>query len=216
MLDYVSAVVGQPARVLDLACATGSIAERVVSRFPQARVTAIDVDPVTLRLARSAFADDPRVDVLERDLRDPAWLDGLPAPFDAVVTATALHWLHEDELLRLYRRLGELLRPGGIFANRDHMPIATEPLAVAAREALEQHVRTAGGSDDPWRDWWELVEREPTLAADVAERARRFSGDAADLLRPVSWHRDRLLEASFSSVAAVWRWGNDALLVAVR
>jgi SAM-dependent methyltransferase len=217
MLDFVGLVVGQPARVLDLACGTGSIAERVVSRFPQARVTAVDIDPVTLNLARTAFADDPRVEVLERDLRDPGWAEGLPSPFDAVLTATALHWLREDHLLMLYRRLGGLLRPGGVFANRDHMPIETETLAEAAKETLAQHVRAADRSGaDPWRGWWERIEREPGLAAEVAERARRFSGSTASFLRPVSWHRGRLLEASFSSAAAVWRWGNDALLVAVR
>jgi SAM-dependent methyltransferase len=217
MLDYVGVLVGEPARVLDLACATGSIAERVLSRFPQAHVTAVDIDPVTLKLARAAFGADPRVDVLERDLRDSAWADELPAPFDAVLTATALHWLHEDHLLSLYRRLGELLRPRGIFANRDHMPIEAEALAEAARNALERHVEADGrGGSDPWGDWWKDVAREPSLAAELVERTRRFSGPTADLLHPVSWHCDRLLQGFFSAAAAVWRWGNDALLVAVR
>lgn len=217
MLDCVGAVAGRPSRVLDLACATGSIAERVLLRFPRVRVTAVDVDPVTLALARAAFADEPRVEVLERDLRDPAWADGLPAPFDAVLTATALHWLYEDALLALYGRLASLLRPGGLFANRDHMPIEDDRVAGAAKAALDRHIEAATSTGaDPWSDWWEQVKREEELAPEVAERALRFSGPTADLMQPVSWHRDRLLEAGFAYADAVWRWGNDALLLAVR
>jgi hypothetical protein len=38
------------------------------------------------------------------DLRDPGWGDALPeSHVDAVVTATALHWLPQDAVRRLYR-----------------------------------------------------------------------------------------------------------------
>ena len=33
---------------------------------------------------------------------------------------------------------------------------------------------------------------------------------------PASWYAERLRAAGFAAVAAVWRWGNDALLVAQR
>src|ERR671930_444727 len=111
MLDCVELLAGSPTRVLDL-------------------------DPVTLSLARGAFEGNPRVEVLELDLREPAWTAGLGGPFDAVLTATALHWFHEKELLGLYQALTTVLRPGGVFANRDHMPIEDPALAAAADEAV--------------------------------------------------------------------------------
>ncbi|HEV7625916.1 MAG TPA: class I SAM-dependent methyltransferase, partial [Streptomyces sp.] len=52
MLDMVEALVGPEARVLDLACGTGSISDRLLRRFPAARSTGVDLDPALLTIAR--------------------------------------------------------------------------------------------------------------------------------------------------------------------
>ena len=45
MLDMVEALVGSEPRVLDLACGTGSITDRLLQRFPRATGTGVDLDP---------------------------------------------------------------------------------------------------------------------------------------------------------------------------
>jgi hypothetical protein len=45
MFDVVEAVAGTPRRVLDLACAPGSITVRLLDRFPGAAAVLVDVDP---------------------------------------------------------------------------------------------------------------------------------------------------------------------------
>ena len=45
MLDMVEALVGPAPRVLDLACGTGSISDRLLRRFPDAVSTGVDLDP---------------------------------------------------------------------------------------------------------------------------------------------------------------------------
>src|SRR4051794_6369013 len=77
MLDYVERLTGPPKRVLDLACGPGSITRRVLDRFPAARVVAVDLDPLLLRLAKGAFVGDERVNVLSRNLDHPDWTTGL-------------------------------------------------------------------------------------------------------------------------------------------
>lgn len=55
MLDMVEAVVGPEPRVLDLACGTGSITDRLLKRFPRATSTGVDLDPALLAIARGTF-----------------------------------------------------------------------------------------------------------------------------------------------------------------
>ena len=92
MLDAVEAVAGgRPPRVLDLAGGTGPSRCASCARCPDARMTLLDVDPVLLTLAR-ALAGGPEP---PRDCRPARIPPGraLPTGYDAVVTATALHWL---------------------------------------------------------------------------------------------------------------------------
>jgi hypothetical protein len=54
------------------------------------------------------------------DLRDPAWVDAVLEPqVDAVLTATALHWLPEGAVHRVYRDLARLVRAGGVVAHAE-------------------------------------------------------------------------------------------------
>jgi trans-aconitate methyltransferase len=96
LLDVVDVVGDSSPRVVDLACGPGTVTRRLLARFPAARSIAVDVDPVLRAIASASFARDDRVRIVHADLRDPNCLDAPPdAQVDAVLTATALHWLPE-------------------------------------------------------------------------------------------------------------------------
>lgn len=98
MLDAVDAVLdGRPPRVLDLAGGTGTISLRTLARFPAAETTVVDLDPALLAIAGASLAD--RATIITADLGTPDWRSTLPHhEYDAVLTATALHWLPADRL----------------------------------------------------------------------------------------------------------------------
>lgn len=159
MLDMVEAVVGPAPRVLDLACGTGSITDRLLKRFPEATSTGVDLDPALLAIARGTFEGDDRVTFVTADLKDPAWAERLPhSSYDAVLTATALHWLHSEPLAELYGRVGQLVRDGGVFMNADHMidtetPVSTPPNAPTGTPrwtAPVPGVPWTGPTGGPW------------------------------------------------------------------
>lgn len=136
MLDMVEALVGPEPRVLDLACGTGSITDRLLRRFPKATSTGVDLDPALLAIARGTFDGDDRVTFVTADLLDPTWPGKLPhASYDAVLTATALHWMHSGPLTTLYGQIGELVADGGVFMNADHMTDPATPRINAAERA---------------------------------------------------------------------------------
>ncbi|MBY8881740.1 class I SAM-dependent methyltransferase [Actinacidiphila acidipaludis] len=219
MLDMVEATAGPAPRVLDLACGTGSITDRLLARFPDATSTGVDLDPALLTIAGGYFRDDPRVTLVTADLKDPGWPALLPhTAYDAVLTATALHWLRSDDLRVLYGQLAGLVRPGGVFLNADHMPDPATPRINAAERAL-RHARMdrekAAGVLD-WQAWWQLAAADPALAAPTAERFRIY-GEHADGDTPsAAWHAAALVDAGFGEARTVWSSPSDALVLALR
>ncbi|MEU0146935.1 class I SAM-dependent methyltransferase [Streptomyces sp. NPDC006288] len=219
MLDMVEAVVGPEPRVLDLACGTGTITDRLLKRFPKATSTGVDLDPALLSIARGTFEGDDRVTFVAADLKDAAWAGRLPhASYDAVLTATALHWLHSEPLATLYGQIGGLVRDGGVFMNADHMIDTGTPRINAAERAHRHAVMDrakAGGAVD-WSEWWALMAKDPVLAAPTAERFDIYGEHADGDMPSVDWHARTLREAGFGEARAVWASPSDSLVLAVK
>ncbi|MFJ8644624.1 class I SAM-dependent methyltransferase [Streptomyces sp. NPDC093546] len=219
MLDMVEAFVGPAPRVLDLACGTGSITDRLLKRFPDATSTGVDLDPALLAIAEGYFAGDDRVGFVRADLTDPAWTEALPYDtYDAVLTATALHWLRTEPLAVLYGRLGGLVREGGVFMNADHMIDESTPRINAAerahRHAAMERAKAAGALD--WTQWWELAAEDPVLAAPTAERFGIYGEHAEGDTPSLEWHARTLREAGFAEARAVWASPSDSLVLALK
>lgn len=219
MLDMVEACVGSEPRVLDLACGTGSITARLLARFPKAVSTGIDLDPALLTIARGTFEGDGRVTFVAADLKDPRWPGRLPYDsYDAVLTATALHWLHSEPLAALYGRVAELVRPGGVFMNADHMSDESTP-RINAAERAQRHARMDRVPRDgvlDWAEWWQRAAEDPDLAAPTARRFEIY-GDHADGDMPSArWHARVLREKGFGEARPVWCSPSDTLLLALK
>ncbi|MGC5346767.1 class I SAM-dependent methyltransferase [Streptomyces sp. DT24] len=219
MLDMVEALVGPEPRVLDLACGTGSITDRLLKRFPLATSTGVDLDPALLAIARGSFDGDGRVTFVTADLKDPDWTERLPYDsYDAVLTATALHWLHAEPLAGLYRGIGRLVRDGGVFMNADHM-IDPETPRINAAERAHRHAvmdrAKAGGALD-WADWWALAAEDPVLAGPTAERFEIYGEHADGDMPSVRWHAETLRGAGFAEARTVWSSPSDSLVLAVK
>jgi ubiquinone/menaquinone biosynthesis C-methylase UbiE len=225
MLDAVEAAVGDAPRVLDLAGGTGSISRRVLDQFPAARTVVVDIDAALLAIARATFAADDRARVVSADLATPEWVAALDEPagsFDAVLTATALHWLTADRVAATYAEAGRLLRAGGVLINADHMadpdlPTLAKLLDAYASERSRRRQALDGAED--WAQWWVRLRAVPELADAVAERDRRFAerdSHHTELDEPSSWHVDALRTAGFREAGLLWRSSQDAAVIGLR
>lgn len=236
MLDMTEALAAPPAPaeadgtgapgpvVLDLACGTGSISRRLLRRFPGAQSTGVDLDPALLMIARGYFAGDERVEFVSGDLTDPDWTNKLPhRSYDAVLTATALHWLRTDELGVLYGQIAGVLRDGGVFMNADHMPDETTPRINEAAHTFDKARREQAeelGKED-WAAWWDGLSREPAVADAVAVRFRTIgnplAGDHSDgEVQSAARHAELLRAAGFAEARPVWSSPLDALVLGLK
>ena len=219
--DVVEAASDRPdPLIVDLGCGPGSLASRLAHRMPQARIVGIDSDPLLLEMARSAYGDLPGLRFVEGDLRTPGWHHrlGLDRRPDAFVSTTALHWMNRRELARLVRECAELIRPGGVFVNGDHIedgdvqPRLDEMTRVVR---LGRERRARAGGDEDWQTWWHAVESAPELADLVAARAARSVEHAKSGAPMISEHVAMLRAAGFAEAGAVWQIGDDRVVVGI-
>lgn len=223
MLDAVEALCGPKPRVLDLACGTGSITRRLLARLPDATSVALDLDPALLKIAAGTFDGDARVQVVAADLGLPGWrdvVDEAGGEFDAVLTATALHWLPEDRVRKLYAEFGALLRPGGVFINADSM--ADEGLSGAS-ERIDEWLRVrrealyANAGVLSWEAWWDKLRRDQEFTEVVVQRDALFAGGDHTASLPTSQaHQEFLRAGGFAEAGVIWRGLTDAAVLGVR
>lgn len=223
MLDLIDRLgPDRPLRVVDVACGPGSLSRRVLDRFPDSRVVAVDMDPVLLAIGRRALAvHEGRLQWVERDLRDETWVGAVGTePVDVVVSSTATHWLSRRELATLYRQLRSLLGPGGILLNADFMPLAPGGIVEAVRSVDEhrQRAATAAGAQ-AWETWWTSVVAEPELKAEVDRRndlLESTGGSSSERDSATSDdHCAALRSAGFAEAVTVWQDLQEFLVVAI-
>lgn len=96
--------------VVDAGCGTGRVTELLLERLPEGRVLAVDMSEKMVGAAAERFAGDGRVRVERQDLLE---LD-TGEPVDVVFSTATFHWILDHD--RLFRRLAENLKPGGLLA----------------------------------------------------------------------------------------------------
>jgi trans-aconitate methyltransferase len=224
MFDAVAELLPAAFVALDLGCGPGSLSQRLLARFPAARAIAVDIDPVMLAIGRGAIGTaGGRLRWIEADLASPELLDALgETRVDAVVSATALHWLEPETLARLYHDLGRLLQPGGVLLNGDHMAFDS---ALPTFARLSQHAQ-----DEEWTDaafaargietaeqFWDALAAEAAFAPLLAERTARFAAKGRPESPPgFDFHVAALRDAGFREIATIWQVLSDRVLLAVR
>ena len=96
------------------------------------------------RRTPTRFAGDERLEAVEHNLETP-----LPAlgRFDAVVSSMAIHHLEHDRKRSLYAEVFDLLEPGAVFANFEHVAAPTHRVHLAFYEAIGEPLECEDPSD---------------------------------------------------------------------
>jgi len=208
---------------LDLGSGPGSLAFNILNRFPEARVVAVDFDPVLLKIGREASKTfGARISWVDADIGAARWTKKLPQNrFDAVVSSTALHWLDKARLGRLYGGLAKAMRRGAIFLNADVLPPGEDKKTLGDITERIRYKRygTLRIEFAPWERWWKRVEREQkSLGTAFRKRRTRFAHtQASEAILPLEDHVQLLRTAGFSEVDTLWQdLLQDRILAAIR
>jgi tRNA (cmo5U34)-methyltransferase len=177
-------------RILDLGAGTGLLARAVAAAHPGARLTLLDGSPAMLAEARAALGDHAAYIVGDLADAPPA------GPWDAVVSALAIHHLEDGAKRDLFARVHGALAPGGMFVNAEQV---SGPTAFF---------------DDVYAAWHERAATElgATPAEWEAARGRMRLDRWASVERQLLWLRD----AGFADADCLFKDHRFAVLAARR
>ncbi len=126
-------------RILDLGTGDGRLLALLLLRCPEATGLAVDFSPTMIARASERFRGHDRVRVIEHDLALP--LPDLGAQ-DVICSSFAIHHLSHERKRALYRESWDILEPGGVFCNLEHVSSPTPRLHERFLDAIE-------GREDP-------------------------------------------------------------------
>jgi tRNA (cmo5U34)-methyltransferase len=133
--------------VLDLGTGSGRMAAAMLARFPNARVTLIDVDAATLEKAKQRISRN-QTELARATVREGSFADPLPS-CDVAMAALSLHHVRApDEKRAVYTNIKRALSAGGVMIVADVMIPADAPLKERAMRRWADHLVAGGDTRD--------------------------------------------------------------------
>jgi tRNA (cmo5U34)-methyltransferase len=124
LLDYIPTTAK---RILDLGTGDGRLMALLKIDRPSASGIALDFSPIMVEKAKARFQDDRSIEVISHNLDDT-----LPdlGKFDAIVSSFAIHHVTHDRKQSLCQEIFNLLTPGGIFTNLEHVASPNQKIHI--------------------------------------------------------------------------------------
>ncbi|MGK7922032.1 MAG: methyltransferase [Trichodesmium sp.] len=130
MLRIIQKVKPQVNNFLDLGCGDGILGRAIINKYPQAQGVFLDLSPAMIEAAQSKVIDNKqeKFEFINQDFGKTEWLNTIreKTPFDVVVSGFAIHHLSDVRKQELYREIYQLLTPGGLFLNLEHVASPTQ------------------------------------------------------------------------------------------
>jgi tRNA (cmo5U34)-methyltransferase len=117
-----------PICILDIGCGDGAIGRYLMNLFPETRVVFADFSDPMLDAARKQLENSTHATIVKADFSSNAWLGAVTPykPIDAVVSGFAIHHQPDQRKQALYQEVFDLLSPGGVFLNLEHVASPTD------------------------------------------------------------------------------------------
>ncbi|MBG1269329.1 class I SAM-dependent methyltransferase [Nostoc sp. WHI] len=199
MLEVITLCISSTSRrILELGCGTGELSLKILNRYPEAQVIALDYSPRMLEFAQdkiTAAGYQQRWTGIQADFGDwannPENLD-IGSEFDACVSSLAIHHLQDEMKLKLLERIAASLTQDGCFWNADPTLPESPTLAEVYKAAR--------------KEW--AVEQGINLTEIGAKRgASSTQGySSQDQLASLDAHLQMLSKAGFKTVAVPWKY----------
>jgi tRNA (cmo5U34)-methyltransferase len=184
-------------RVLELGVGTGNLTSKVLDCFPQSTVVGYDLSSEMLARARAKLASvGARVQLHEGDISQIVF----PGPFDAVISAIAVHHVPPPTKPILFHRLYDALRPGGALVLGDAFQAATPTLGERYRDLSMAALARQGIMETPVSDAYRRRNSQPS------------GGSSTSLQKYLLW----MQQARFVNVDCVWKHFGRAVVYGER
>jgi len=172
---------------LDLGAGTGLLTAFIISAFPNATVTLMDLSEKMLEKAQERFSLNKRVNFLVWDYSHST----LPEEYNLIVSAMSIHHLSDNEKKSLYQRVFDALKREGAFINAD--------LVKGETDQVEQKYQ------DTWMNWIKEAGLSKNELLKIIDRMRYDRPSSLNI--QLQW----LKEIGFSNVDCYYKYFNFAV-----
>lgn len=175
-------------KVLDIGAGTGLFSSYLLRKFPEAKITLIDISDKMLDIAKQRFKC---IDGLEYIVGDYSKYKFV-GEYDAIISSLSIHHLMDDQKKSFYNKCYEILKPNGIFVNCDQVLGNTEYLDSIFKKNWKSSIEKSGLSKD-----------------EIAATYERIKLDKeTPLFTQLQW----LGEAGFSDVDCIYKYYHFAIM----
>lgn len=175
-------------KILDIGAGTGLLSSFVLNRYPNARITLIDISEKMLEVAQKRFIGNENVKYIVDDYTKLKLLE----EYDMVVSALSIHHLEDSVKKELYRKCYSVLKPNGIFINADQVIGETSYI-----DSLNK------------KRWKESIEKSGLPKNEILSAYERMKLDKeAPLNQQLEWLR----EIGFQDVSCIYKYYSFAVM----
>ncbi|KAA3660081.1 MAG: class I SAM-dependent methyltransferase [Chloroflexi bacterium] len=151
MLRLAKAAQPQAKTILDLGCGDGILGQALLEQYPEATAVFVDFSEPMLEAARQRLRNRENVIFVQGDYGKHGWQNRLEkivngqlsmvnCQFDVIVSGYSIHHQPDTRKKEVYAELHDLLTPGGIFLNIEHVASRTPWIQQQFDELFIDHL----------------------------------------------------------------------------
>jgi tRNA (cmo5U34)-methyltransferase len=178
--------------ILDVGAGTGLMSAFFQEKYPEAKITLVDISKDMLKKAEERFEGNENISFLNADF---ATVDFPENHYDVVVSGLAIHHLPNELKQQLFGKIAKTLKTGGWFINADQVLGAT---------ALAEKVYT--------ENWKNHVQQSPYLTEE--EKLSAFDRIKVDIMAPLNDQLKWLEEAGLKNANCYYQYYNFVVFAA--
>ncbi|HII08156.1 MAG TPA: class I SAM-dependent methyltransferase [Methanosphaera sp.] len=181
-------------KILDLGCGTGNITKRVMERFPQARVTCLDLSENMIEIAKQKLSEYESIEYVIGDFTQMQ----SDEKYDAIISSLALHHIpNDEEKEQMYKSIYDSLECGGVFYNAD---------VIKANSAYNDRLYKQIATED--------MKKNGVTEEEIAEHNGKR--DANDIPTTLINHVKMLENVGFTQIDVIWKYYSNAVYGGVK
>ncbi|MDY7012976.1 MAG: class I SAM-dependent methyltransferase [Cyanobacteriota bacterium] len=161
---------------LDLGCGNGILGLAIAREYPDAKGCFLDFSETMLDAARSQLGERNKTHFILQDFGLPDWTTAVEneAPFDVIVSGFSIHHQSDRRKQEIYQEIYDLLNPGGVFLNLEHVASGSDwgekafnDLFVDALYAFHRDRGSEKSREEIDRDYYRRDDKHANLLAPV-------------------------------------------------
>lgn len=178
--------------ILDVGAGTGLFSSFLLRKFPEAKLTLIDISEKMLEVAKHRFKDYRDYKYIVDDYSKYDFTE----KYDIIISALSIHHLTDKEKEKLYRKCYSILKNNGVFINADQVLGNTKYMDSLYKKHWRTSIEQSGLSKEEILSGYERIklDKEATLS------------------QQLTWLR----ESGFSDVECVYKYYHFAVMFGKR